>query len=331
MQADRARAEHARDGTRASHQVALFRGRTTFTHARQVSAKLLANKQRASKLRARLAQARRKNAGKRANFAMPRKALAQAPRQSSPNASTRRGVSKPRSELRVSRDGGRRGQRGGGEQQSSQQDGKQQHQGRQQQRQEPDSRRALGKLRVAYRGAAVVLPDEATLPDWLTDALDHKTDSEREQAVANACCDELLAMRDGFAAAPEHHVDAWMYRLAREVTLARTWLGVSATTGFEAVRTRLVERSRLRCAAATTGASRHQDRSAPATESIGRVRHFNLLLGLQLLALERPTVGSRATRADSILASLQAGASSEGGKPRDRQTDDAPAHPASPH
>ncbi|RXV65765.1 hypothetical protein D1006_37770 [Burkholderia stabilis] len=330
-QAEQARADRARDDTRATHQAALYRGRTTFTHAHRASAKLLANKLRAAKLRARLAQARRKNAGKRASFAMSRKALAQAPRQAGSSGATRRAMPKSLSGLRVSRDGGRGGQRGGGERQSSQQDGKQQQQGRQQQRQEQDARRVPGKLRVAHRGTGAALPDDATLPDWLNDALDHETDGAREQAVADACCDELLAMRDELAAAPEQRLDARMYRVAREVTLARTWLGASGATGFEAVRARLVERSRLRGAAAAAEDARHANQSTLATEPVSRVRHFNLLLGLQLLALERPTVGSRATRADSILASLQAGASADRGDARDRQDDDAEPPPASPH
>lgn len=329
-QTERTRAEHGRDDARASHQAALFRGRTLFAHARNVSARLLANKQLAARLRARLAQARRKNAGKRARFAMPRKAIAQPAQQRGPHGTTRRGTSSPLSGLRVGRDGGRGGQRGG-EQQSSQQDGNQQQQGRQQQQRErePGTRRAPGALRVARRGAAAALLDDATVPGWLAGALGHDAGGAREQAVADACCDALLAMRDELAAAPGTPLDARMYRVAREVTQARTWLGPSSATGFDAVRARLVERSRLRSAATGAGESHPADRAAPAVEPAARIRHFNLLLGLQLLALERPAIGSRAARADSILASLEAGAHASNLDARDLPGDDTPSDPPS--
>ncbi|WP_175846096.1 hypothetical protein [Burkholderia arboris] len=325
-QTERTRDERVRDDARASHQAALFRGRTLFAHARNVSARLLANKQLAARLRARLAQARRKNAGKRARFAMPRKAIAQPAQPRGAHGTTRRGTSSPPSGLRVSRDGGRGGQRGG-QQQSSQQNGnQQQQQGRQQQQRErePGTRRAPGALRVGRRGAAATLLDDATVPDWLAGALGHEGGGAREQAVADACCDALLAMRDELAAAPGTPLDARMYRVAREVTLARTWLGPSSAAGFDAVRARLVERSRLRGAATGAGESH------PAVEPAARIRHFNLLLGLQLLALERPAIGSRAARADSILASLEAGAHAANSDPRDLPGDDIPSDPPPP-
>ncbi|WP_322074574.1 hypothetical protein [Burkholderia cepacia] len=306
----------------------MFRGRTTFAHARNASARLLANKQLAARLRARLARARRKNAGKRANFAMPRKAIAQPAQQRGSPGATRPGTSSPLSGLRVSRDGGRGGQRGG-EQQSSPQDGNQQQQGRQQRERDPGARRARGTLRIANRVASSALPDDATVPDWLAGALDHEAGGAHEQAVADACCDALLAMRDELAGVPGTPLDARMYRVAREVTLARTWLGPSSATGFDAVRARLIERSRLRSAAKGADDSRPVNRTSPAVELVTRIRHFNLLLGLQLLALERPAIGSRSTRTDSILASLEAGTNATCDDARDPPGDATAPHPPS--
>ncbi|WGS54190.1 hypothetical protein LFL96_24495 [Paraburkholderia sp. D15] len=333
---DRAQSDHARDDARSNHQATLFRGHTNFAYAHHAAAKLLANRQRASKLRARLAQTRQGQANKRARFAASKKAAAQMLRQANVRGLPQRGAQNRAGGLRVSRDGGRGGrggQSGGGQ---SSQDGQKQGQGQgqgqqqQQQRREREWRHGSGERRVGDAAASRAGLDGAAMPDWLAVALEHDNGGTREHALADACCDRLLALRDEIAAAPSQRFDARLYRLAGEVTMARAWLGEAAATNFAAVRARLVERTGLRAAergamagsavgagAETRGhvaanaspeTAHARNAAAPTVDAATRVRHFNLLLGLQLFTLERRLLGSRAGHTHSTLTSLEAGA-----------------------
>nr|WKF60267.1 hypothetical protein HUO10_004788 [Paraburkholderia busanensis] len=333
---DRAQSDHARDDARTNHQATLFRGHTNFAYAHHAAAKLLANRQRASKLRARLAQTRQGQANKRARFAASKKAAAQMLRQANVRGLPQRGAPNRAGGLRVSRDGGRGGrggQSGGGQ---SSQDGQKQGQGQgqqqQQQRREREWRHGSGERRVGDAAASRAGLDGAAMPDWLVVALEHDNGGTREHALADACCDRLLALRDEIAAAPSQRFDARLYRLAGEVTMARAWLGEAAATNFAAVRARLVERTGLRAAergamagsavgagagAETRGhvaanaspeTAHARNAAAPTVDAATRVRHFNLLLGLQLFTLERRLLGSRAGHTHSTLTSLEAGA-----------------------
>ncbi|WP_321926242.1 hypothetical protein [Burkholderia sp. BCC1998] len=319
-QVERSHASQVRDEGRANPQASLYRGRTTFTYSRQTSAKKLADKQHASSLHARLAQKRPARAGEQARFAAPRKAVAQSLRQAGSQAAAQRAGAGRLAGLRVSRDGGRGGNRGGG-QQSSQQDGQKQQQGQQQQRRERDPLRDKGDRRIVA-GTASVFPlsgnsaaAHTVWPDWLAGAVAHEAGAARWHAIGEAACDALLALRDKLAATPAGRrfagFDAQLYQLAHDVTLARAGLDAPAAPDFETLRARLVERAAQRDA---TGAP-------PPAEST-RTRHFNLLLGLQLLMLERPLLASRMGRTRGTLASLAAGASPAGDMP-DTPTDGA--------
>jgi hypothetical protein len=277
-QTERAREQRTQNDTRNDHQASLYRGQTNFTHAHRAHAKLLSNKLRANKMRARLAQARKTRATRRGKFAAPRKTHAPVLRHAG-HASMLRAHLHRAGGARVTRDGGRGGGQGnhGGQQG---QGGQQQRDGRQQQRRERSWRRSASEASAPIAIDAV-RAEQAMLTG---------KESTHPQALADACCDALLALRDTLAANPQARIDMSILKLAREATAARFAADVPPTLGLEAVVTRLAEHS---------SKAKHDEPASP------RLAHFNLLAGLHLLMMQRPLRRSNAARADNTLAALE--------------------------
>jgi type III secretion regulatory protein HpaA len=268
-QTERTREEHAQNDARADHQATLYRGHTTFTHAHRAHAKLLGNKMRANKMRARLAQARKARAARRGKFAAPRKTNAPMLRHANAHGALRSHLHRASHGLRVTRDGGRGGRQGG--QQGQGQGQGQSHGDQQRDRRERSFKRAASNVASADTTHVQSINARDSL-----------------HLLADACCDALLALRDELAENPHARIDMPILRLARDATVARLALNASHESGFDAIRTRLVERATKR-----------------GTQTSPRLAHFNLLAGLHLLMMQRPLRRSNAARADNTLKALE--------------------------
>ncbi|MDR5759443.1 hypothetical protein [Caballeronia sp. LZ035] len=268
-QAERAREDRAQHAAGSDHQASLYRGQTAFANAHRAHAKLLSNKLRANKLRARLAQARKPRMTKRGKFSASRKTAPQVLKHA--HASMQRSPLHRAGGSRVTRDGGR----GGGQQGQNQGQGQGQRQGQGQQQRDQDRRERSWRL-SSLHAAPVASSASANL-------LDHTATH-----LADACCDALLSLRRQLQTNPHARIDSLLLRLAREATAARFAQGSLDAGSIEAIKERLIERSK-----------KH---GAPSA----RMADFNLLAGLHLLMMQRPLRRSNQARTNATLHALDA-------------------------
>jgi len=278
-QIDRVREDRALNEGQTDRRAALYKGRTVFAHAHRAHAKLLANKLRANTVRARLAQARKTRAAKRGKFEAQRKPSAPVLKHGGAQASGLRSHLHRHNGMRVTRDGGRGGQGGQGNQDGQQEPGQERRDGR-----EKQQRREFIKRSSAAR---------ASNASWLGAAFDRQEASTH--APTDACCDALLDLREQLATNPHARIDQPVLRIAREIVTARLSAAAPEATQLAAVLARLGTRAALRSNAL-----------APHAPGSSRLAHFNLLLGLHVLMMQRPLRQSSACRTSSTLAALEA-------------------------
>jgi hypothetical protein len=294
------RTEHAQAATRA-HFATLYKGKTTFAHVH--AKRLAARNVQARKLGQKLG-ARRPGMAKTSRFVATSKPVARPGKDAQSKA-----AAKKDGQRKVSRDQGR----GGRNSQKDQQDRQQGQQGRQDpQRKQPRDEQARKdtKRRVATSLDGTQGLKKATLPAWLADAAALPDGPERHRAIAEACCDALLSLRQQLGTPATPAASARIYRHMQQMHEVQSALGALPGAGFGVIRQRLVDGAARRPVAETAAMAAlvNTTSSAPVdAASRERLRSFNLLAGLMLLSAERPVTPLYNERAGSVIGSLVAG------------------------
>jgi hypothetical protein len=293
---ERTHAERAQPQNRA-HFAALYKGKTTFAHSR--AQRLATRKALAHKLAQKLG-ARKPGMAKTTRFNHPAKTASRTDRAAGKASASGKGEH---------RKAGRDQERRGRNQQKEQQDRQQGQQGQQKRQQREEQSRGNPKLRDGPI-AGIEASNRRKLPAWLADAAALPDGIERDRAVADACCNALLSLRQQLGTPAAAADGARLYQHIRQMHDVRSVLGALPASGFGAVRQRLIDGIARRPGvetAALAAAAQASSSSEPAdVASVEPLRNFNLLAPLMMLSGERPATALASARAAGIIGSLEA-------------------------